>query len=240
MQNFKISTLTVGSQEVLVHFKPIKNLHLSVMPPNGTVKVSAPLKMSENEIQQMLALKLPWIKKQQKKFHDQARQTPREYVSGETHYFLGQPYRLEVIEKNEAAKVFICGKSKLVLQIRPNTPAEKRAEILNGWYRAELRGVLEKMLVGWQEKIGKSFAGWKIKEMKTRWGTCNQRKQTALFNLELAKKPLPCVEYVVVHELAHLIERKHNDRFKAILDQHLPKWRSLKEELNRFILDCWK
>jgi predicted metal-dependent hydrolase len=240
MQNFKISILTVGSQEILVQFKPIKNLHLSVMPPNGTVKVSAPLRMSESEIQQMLAIKLPWIKKQQKKFHDQARQTPREYVSGETHYVFGQPYRLEVIEKNEAAKVYIGGKSKLVLQIRPNTATEKRAEILNGWYRAELRTVLEKMIAGWQGKIGKSFTGWKIMEMKTRWGTCNQKKQTALFNLELAKKPLPCVEYVVVHELVHLIERKHNDRFKAILDQHLPKWRSLKEELNRFILDCWK
>jgi predicted metal-dependent hydrolase len=183
---------------------------------------------------------LPWIKKQQKKFHDQARQTPREYVSGETHYVFGQPYRLEVIEKNEPTKVYVGGKSKLVLQIRPNTATEKRAEILNGWYRAELRTVLEKVLALWQEKIGKSFTNWKIMEMKTRWGTCNQKKQTALFNLELAKKPLPCVEYVVVHELAHLIERKHNDRFKAILDHHLPKWRSLKEDLNRFILDCWK
>lgn len=237
MQNSKASKLQVGSQEVAVYQKPIKNLHLSVLPPNGWVRVSAPLRMQEDEIRQMLVLKLPWIRKAQAKFARQARQTQREYVSGESHYFLGQRYRLEVVEKNEAPKIVIKGKNKIILQCRPNASVEKKREILKEWYRNQLKLVIAELIEKWQRILNVEASGWQIKEMKTRWGTCNTDTKHILFNLELAQKPFIHVDYIVLHELTHLIERTHNDKFKAILDTHLPKWRSIKDDLNRFILD---
>jgi predicted metal-dependent hydrolase len=239
MQNSN-SFLQLGSIEALVVYKPIKNLHLTILPPNGRVRISAPLDMNENAIRTMLALRLPWIKKQQLKYKTQARQTKREYISGESVYFFGKKYKLEIIHKNEAPAVYIKGKTKIILQVRSGVSVNKKSEIFNDWLRGELKPIIAQMVEHWKKKLNVQVEAWQIKQMKTRWGTCNNKKQTILFNLELAKKPVGCIEYVVLHELAHLIERSHNDKFIKILDDNLPKWRSLKADLNRFILSYQK
>jgi predicted metal-dependent hydrolase len=228
--------------EVLVLRKKIKNLHLNVLPPDGTVRVSAPLNMNDDAIHTFLATRLSWIKKQQTKFKGQERQSIREYVSGESHYFLGKRYRLEVHYGDDKPKVEIVNKKKIVLEVKPGRDAAKREKIINEWYRKELRKILIPMLKKWQEKIGVEANFWGIRQMKTRWGSCNGKTKRIWFNLELIKKPESCIEYIVVHELVHLLERTHNDRFVQLMDKHLPKWRSEKDELNRFILtyEEWK
>lgn len=230
------NTLRLGSIEALIIRKQVKNLHLSVLPPLGKVRVTAPEDMKDDAIRTLLATKLPWIKKQQEKFKGQARQTKREYVSGESHYFFGQRYRLEVLYKEAAPVVCLKGKSKIVLQVRPNSPVEKRAEVMTEWYRQQLQPVAEKLMTKWQKKLKLQVGTWKIQRMKTRWGTCNHEASRILLNLELAKKPQACLEYVVVHELLHLIEKKHNDNFVNMMEKHLPKWQSTKQELNGLLL----
>ncbi len=236
------SYLQLGPIEALIVRKPVKNLHLSILPPNGWVRVTAPQNMNDDAIRTLLALRLPWIKKQQAKFSGQQRQTKRDYVSGESHYFLGKRYKLEVIYKDEPSNITIKGKNKIILQVKPKTSVKKKQEIITDWYREELHIVLNELVDKWQKKIGVEASSWSIKQMKTRWGTCNHETAKVLFNLELSKKPISCIEYVVVHELVHLIERKHTERFVALVAKHLPKWKSLKDELNSFILsyDEWK
>lgn len=234
--NTNSTLLQIGIMEVLVVRKPIKNLHLSILPPNGKIRVTSPLQMKDDAIRVLIATRIPWIRKQQKKFAGQERQTPRRYVSGETHYFFGKRYRLELVYKNAPPQVIVKGNTKIILQVRPKSSVEKREEIMTEWYRKELHPVVADLLNKWQKKIGVKVSAWGIKRMKTRWGTCNQKAGRVWLNLELAKKPLSCVEYVCVHELLHLIERRHNDRFVKLMTQHLPKWRSTKEELNALIL----
>lgn len=235
------SYLQLGSIQVLVVRKPIKNLHLSILPPAGRVRVTSPQKMKDDAIRTLLASRLPWIKKQRSKFIAQERQTKRNYVSGESHYFLGKRYRLELLHKPEAPSVILKGKTKIILQVRPKSSITKRQEVMTKWYREQLRTVIEDLIVKWQKKIGVKTSGWGIKQMKTRWGTCNHKTARVLMNLELAKKPIVCIEYVLVHELLHILEKKHDERFVKLMTKHLPKWRSTKEELNRFILsyDEW-
>jgi len=230
------SYLQLGSIEVLIVRKPVKNLHLSILPPAGRVRVTSPEKMKDDAIRTLLATRLPWIKKQQSKFAGQERQTKRDYVSGESHYFLGKRYRLELLYKPEAPSVVLKGKNKIILQVRPKSSIAKRREVMTEWYREQLHPVVEELITKWQKKIGVKTGSWSIKQMKTRWGTCNHKTARVLINLELAKKPIACIEYVVVHELLHIIEKKHDERFVALMTKYLPKWRSTKEELNRFIL----
>jgi predicted metal-dependent hydrolase len=230
------NTLQLGSVEALIVRKLVKNLHLSVLPPYGRVRVTAPEGMHDNAIRTMLATKLPWIKKQQEKFKSQDRQTKREYVSGESHYFFGKRYRLEVVYKEAVPVVSLKGKTKIVLQVRPNSSVEKRSDVMMEWYRSELHPLADKLMVEWQKKIKVQVESWGIMRMKTRWGTCNHKKARILLNLELAKKPLTCLEYVIVHELLHVIEKKHNENFVNMLTKYIPKWRSVKEELNRLML----
>lgn len=236
------SYLQLGPIEALIVRKPVKNLHLSVLPPNGWVRVTAPQNMNDDAIRTLLALRLPWIKKQQAKFSGQQRQTKRDYVSGESHYFLGKRYKLEVVYKDEPPKVTVKGKNKIVLQVKPKATTKKKQEILTDWYREELHCVIDELITKWQKKIGVEVSSWGIKQMKTRWGTCNHEQAKILLNLELSKKPIACIEYVVVHELVHLIEKKHNEKFVALVAKYIPKWKSLKDELNSFILsyDEWK
>jgi predicted metal-dependent hydrolase len=236
------SYLQLGTVEALVVRKPIKNLHLSVLPPNGWVRISAPERMKDDAIRTLIALRLPWIKKQQAKFAGQERQTKRDYVSGESHYFFGKRYRLELIYANDVPNVSLKGKNKIVLQVRPKSSVAKRHEVMLDWYRQEMHKVVDDLIAKWQKKIGVRANFWAIKRMKTRWGTCNHKRGRILINLELAKKPLACTEYVIVHELLHLVEKKHNDKFVVLMSKHLPKWKSIKEELNRFILSYeeWK
>jgi predicted metal-dependent hydrolase len=221
---------------VLVVRKQVKNLHLAVLPPNGHIRVTAPIGMNDDTVRTFIALRLPWINRQREKFVAQARQTARRYVSGESHYYFGKRYLMDVVQQDAAPKVRLVGKRKIELCVRPESTGARRGEIMSDWYRECLRAVIAEMLEVWQAKLGVRANRWRIMRMRTRWGTCTQGSGNILFNLELAKKPLVCVEYVIVHELLHLIERGHNQRFIDLLDRHLPKWRTLKEELNHHIL----
>ena len=222
--------------EVLVVRKPIKNLHLSILPPDGKIRVSSPLHLKDDVIRSLVATRIPWIRRQRATFSAQERQTPREYISGESHYVLGKAHRLKVVWENGPPSVKVKGRNRIVLQVRRNSSLARREEVLMGWYRNELRVISAKLLEAWQKRIGVAVRSWGIKRMKTRWGTCNRKAGRILLNLELVKKPMACIEYVVVHELLHLIEKKHNERFVELMTKHLPKWRTSKEELNRFML----
>lgn len=225
--------LTVGGLTVEVVRKDIKNLHLGVYPPNGRVRVAAPLVVSDEAVRLAVIGKLGWIQRQQAKFEAQPRQSPREMISGESHYFLGQRYRLRVLAYTGPPRIRCSGADFLDLFVRPETTVAQRRRVLEDWYREQLRGQIPALLTQWQPALGVAAAEWGIKKMKTRWGSCNIRARRVWFNLELAKKPARCLEYVVVHELVHLLERNHNARFKALMDQHLPTWRTCREELNR-------
>jgi len=230
------SLFKVGGIKVIVLHKNIKNLHLNVLPPIGKVRVSAPTNMSDDAIRTFLATRISWIKKKQAKFKGQERQPPRKYVSGESHYYLGKRYRLEVVSVNTRPSVVIRGKKKLVLSVKPKSKLLKREQIMQDWYRGKLKNILNVLIEKWQKKIGVQANHWSIRRMKTRWGTCDKRTKRLWFNLELIKKPKSCIQYVVVHELVHLIERKHNDKFVSLMDKYLPKWRSEKDELNQLII----
>lgn len=230
------SLFKVGGIEVVVLHKRVKNLHLNVLPPVGKVRVSAPTGMSDDAIRTFLATRISWIKKKQAKFKTQERQTPRKYVSGESHYFLGRRYRLEVVYLDTKPNVVIKGKKKFVLTVKPKSNVLKREQVMQIFYRNELKHILTPLIEKWEKKIGvqASFRG--IRRMKTRWGTCDEQTKKLRFNLELVKKPESCIQYVVVHELVHLLERGHSDRFVGLMDKYLPKWRSERDELNQFIL----
>ncbi|GAD64431.1 M48 family metallopeptidase [Aquipseudomonas alcaligenes] len=225
--------ITVSGLTVEVVRKPIKNLHLGVYPPQGRVRVAAPLAVDDEAVRLAVVGKLGWIKRQRAKFQAQPRQSQRRMVSGESHYFFGQRYRLRVHESSGAAlHIALRGKACMDLFVRPETTVERREQVLQDFYRAELKRLVPELLEKWQPKLGVEVRAWGIKRMKTKWGTCNIEARRIWLNLELAKKPVQCLEYILVHELAHLHERHHNDRFISLLDQHLPQWGQLRELLN--------
>lgn len=225
-------TITVGGLTVEIVRKPIKNLHLGVYPPEGRVRVAAPLAVDDEAVRLAVVGKLGWIKRQRAKFQAQSRQSERRMVSGESHYFLGQRHRLRVHETTGALRIALRGKATLDLFVRPETTTERREQVLHDFYRAELKRLVPELLEKWQPKLGAEARAWGIKRMKTKWGSCNIDARRIWLNLELAKKPVQCLEYILVHELAHLKERHHNDRFTALLDHHLPQWRLLRDQLN--------
>jgi predicted metal-dependent hydrolase len=185
--------------------------------------------------------KLGWIKRQRSKFEGQTRQSRREMVSGESQYFLGRRYRLRVIEQKGAGRVVVKNRRTFELHVRPRSGQENREQVLQRWYRERLRELIPPLLTKWEMILGVQPAAWGIKRMKTKWGACNVKAQRIWLNLELAKKPVQCLEYIVVHELMHLIERHHNDRFISLMDRHLPHWRLHRQELNSAPLahDTW-
>jgi len=214
-----------------VEQKDIKNIHLSVYPPDGKVKIAAPLRMDKDTIRVFAINKLSWIRKQQQIFRNQEREPEREYITKESHYFQGKRYLLKIIEQNSKPKV-VLKYSYIELYIRPNTPTEKRQEIIEEWYRNEMKKNIPKMIEKWEKKIGVKINDFGIRKMQTKWGSCNIEAKRIWLNLELAKKPLVCLEYVIVHELVHLLERNHNDRFKNLITEFMPKWRFYRDELN--------
>ncbi|MDR2384945.1 MAG: M48 family metallopeptidase [Tannerella sp.] len=231
-----IERIKVNTVEIEVEYKPIKNIHLSVYPPDGRVHISAPDTMNPESARLYAVSKLAWIKRQIEKVQSQERQTPREYVSGENHYFKGRRYRLSVIYCNNTPKVELKGNTFIQLFVREGMPISKRAEILKEWYRQKLKEIIVPLVGKWEKILEVSALSYEVKQMKTKWGSCNTRTKRILFNLELAKKPLHCIEYIVAHELIHLIERHHTARFTALLDANLPAWRQVKDELNEFVV----
>lgn len=225
--------MVVSGIAVQVVRKPIKNLHLSVCPPDGRVRVAVPLHMTDDNVRLAVISRLSWIKKQQASFQAQPRQSEREMVTGESHYVFGKRYRLEVIERRGCHEVAIKNNSTLQLFVNPGTSTQNRALVLNEWYRDQLKAQIPDLLNHWQSAIGRQATDWGIKKMKTKWGSCNIAQRRIWLNLELAKKPIECLEYVVVHELVHLLERHHNDRFKAYMDKYLPQWQRCRDILKR-------
>jgi predicted metal-dependent hydrolase len=224
--------ITVGGLHVDVVRKPIKNLHLGVYPPHGRVRVAAPLAVSDEAVRLAVVTRMSWIKRQRAKFDAQSRQSERAYVSGETHYFLGQRYRLNLIEGARAGRVHVRNSRNLDLHVRAGSDQAVRERVFQGWYRQELRNRSAPLIKKWAAKMKIPTPEWGIKRMKTRWGTCNIEARRIWLNLELIKKPSQSLEYLIVHELAHFFERKHSDRFTALLDKHLPRWRVFRDELN--------
>lgn len=227
------SRLIVAGIPVEVVRKDIRNLHLGVYPPHGRVRVAAPLVISEDAVRLAVIDKLAWIKQQRRQFQGQPRQSRREMVNGESHYFQGRRYRLTLRERDAPLRVTLRGLGTLELQVRPDTTADQREALLQRWYRDQLRRALPPLLDTWQNTLEVELAGWDIRRMKTRWGGCNPQARRVWFNLELAKKPPQCLEYIVVHELSHLRVRRHDAEFVALLDRHLPTWRLLKALLAR-------
>lgn len=225
--------ITVNGIHVQIVRKAIKNLHLAVYPPDGHVRVAVPQHVTDDNVRLAVVSKLSWIKKQQRDFKDQPRQSIREYISGECHYVFGKRYRLEVIERDGKPEIKPLKSGKLKMFIRPETSFEGKEKLLSHWYREQLKLVIPELLEKWQPVIGKKAKNWGIRKMKTKWGSCNIEQRRICLNLELAKKPPECLEYILVHELIHLHERHHNERFKALLDKAIPYWRTSQKTLNR-------
>lgn len=213
--------------------KNIKHFYIGVHPPNGHVRVSAPLHFDEDAIRLAVITRLAWIRKKQAAFAKQERQSEREFVTGESHYFEGRRYRLDVLEQDCPPKVWLPNNTKIALSVRPGSDRDKREAVLHRWYRQHLRAQLPPLLEKWEPKLGVSINEARIKKMKTLWGSCNIGAKRIWLNLELAKKPNSCLEYVLVHEMVHLLERNHNDRFRELMNTFLPQWRTYRDELNK-------
>lgn len=223
--------MTVRGIDVEVTYKDIKNLHISVNPPLGKVRVAAPSRMEDAQVRQAIIQRLSWIKRNRQQLRDAARQSPREMVTGESHYVFGARYRLKVIEQPGRSKVALDG-SRLILTAPAESTTESRLRALQRWQRAELRARVEPLIAKWEPLFDRSVSYWSIRKMKTKWGSCNPDTGHIWFNLELATKHPRSVEYLVVHEMTHLLERHHNDRFTALMDQFLADWRRRRDELN--------
>lgn len=225
--------ITVSDIKINVVRKDIKNIHLAVYPPTGRVRIAVPLRVNEDAIRLFAVSKLGWIKRNQRKFKGQERLSPREYKNRESHYLQGRRYLLNVIEADAQPKVVLRSKTYIDLYVRHATPAAKRQVIMNEWYRAQLKKQIPALIKKWEGKLNVTGVEWQVKLMKTKWGSCTAEKKRIWINLELAKKPVHCLEYVIVHEMMHLLERRHNERFTAFMDKHLSKWRFFRDELNR-------
>ena len=229
----------VADLDVEIIQKDIKNIHLAVYPPTGRVRLAAPIDVNDETLRLFVLSKLPWIRKQQRKFLIQNRQTPRQYVNRESHFFMGRKYLLRVHESDHPyryPKVVLKTKTYIDLFVRETSTVEQKAILMKEWYRSELKTLLNELVPKWEKILKVRANNINVKSMKTKWGSCNTEKCNILFNLELAKKPIACIEYVVAHEMVHLIERLHNDNFKAHLDKHIPNWKGLKAMLNEMTL----
>lgn len=227
-----VSQIKLGDIVADVVLKDIKNVHLSVYPPTGSVRISAPKRMSLATIRVFAISKLDWIKRQQAKLQEQERETPREYVDRESHYVWGKRYLLKVSERNEPPSIEL-KHNRMLLQVRPGTGAHKRQAVTADWYRGQIKKAVVPLLAKWEPVMGVKVERFFVRQMKTKWGSCNYKAHTIRLNTELAKRPPECLEYVVVHELVHLLEPTHNARFVALMDRFMPKWEFYREVLNR-------
>jgi predicted metal-dependent hydrolase len=221
----------LGDIAVDVVLKDIKNVHLSVYPPHGKVRIAAPSRMKLDTIRVFAISRLGWIKQQQKKLRDQEREPPREYLDRESHYVWGKRYLLKVIEEDAAPEVKLTH-NKMLLRVRPETGDDKKQAIVAQWYREQIKAAVPGLIIKWEPAMGVKIERFFVQQMKTKWGSCNASSRTIRLNTELAKKPPECLEYIVVHEMAHLLVRHHNDWFSKLMDKCLPHWRLLRQALN--------
>lgn len=226
------SQIHLGDIVVEVVQKNIKNLHLSVYPPKGRVRISAPLRMNLDTIRVFAIGKIDWIRRQRQKMLEQERETPREYLDRESHYLWGKRYLLEVIEKDAAPRVEL-QHSKMIFQLRPETSDERKQKLLEEWYRERLKEAVPPLIAKWEPLIGVRVERFFVRRMRTRWGSCTPSARSIRLNTDLAKKPRECLEYIVVHEMTHLLEPNHGSRFVALMDGFIPKWRFCRDALNR-------
>lgn len=226
------SQIKLGDITVDVIRKDIKNIHLSVYPPAGKVRISAPSRIDLDTIRVFAVSKLGWIKQQQRKLQEQERESLREYLDRESHFVWGKRYLLKIVEAEEPPIVEI-KHSQLLLQVRPGSDRFKKQAVLEEWYRQLLKQVIPPLIGKWEPILGVKVERFFVRRMKTKWGSCNHTAGTIRLNTELAKKPRKCLEYIVVHEMIHVLEPTHNERFRALMDQFLPQWQAYREELNR-------
>lgn len=226
-----ITELQLGDIKVDVVFKDIKNIHLSVYPPTGRVRISAPERMDAENIRLFAISKLGWIKKQQKKLQAQDRESPREYLDRESHYLWGKRYLLQILERSGLPSVTREHK-KIVLSVPPGTPATRRQELLDDFYRAELKQATRPLIAKWESQLDIRVQRFFVQRMKTKWGSSNPNLGTIRLNLELAKKPHDCLDYVVLHEMAHFLVPDHGKKFQSLMDHYLPSWPNVRQRLN--------
>jgi predicted metal-dependent hydrolase len=223
--------LKLGEIEIDVVLKDIKNVHLSVHPPRGSVRIAAPRRMHDDQIRLFAVSKLSWIRQQQKKLREQERESPREYIERESHFVWGKRYLLEIREADHPS-VDLKHK-RMVIHVPAGTSERAKERIVEAWYRARLKEAIPALLPHWESLMGVRTARFFVQRMKTKWGSCNREARTIRLNTELAKKPPECLEYLIVHELAHLLEPTHNARFIAVMDRFMPHWRLRRDLLNR-------
>ena len=234
-------TIHLGDVEILVTRKNIKNVHLSVHPPKGTVTLSTP-NGTRIEVARAYAIsKLVWIRNQRVKFAGQARETSRKFIERETHFLWGRQYLMTVVYKDVKPRVSLDHR-RITLTVRPGSDVAKRSEVIHEWHKSLLHELVPSLIKKWESKLGVKVSGYFLQRMKTKWGSCNHRARNIRLNTELAKKPKDLLEYIIVHEMAHLIEPTHSERFIAILDRHYPTWHEARAELNDLPLaaEAWK
>ena len=226
-----VSQITLGDISVDVVLKDIKNVHLSVYPPTGRVRISAPQRMSIDTIRVFAISKLEWIKQQQSKLREQERETPRDYVERESHYVWGNRCLLTLSDGDAPPSIEVKN-GRMLLRVRPRAGEDERRALVEEWYREQLKEVVPPLLARWQPRLHVRVERFFVQRMKTKWGSCNHKARTIRLNTELAKKPRECLEYIVLHEMVHLLEPTHNTRFARLLDDFMPQWRQYRDILN--------
>jgi predicted metal-dependent hydrolase len=226
-----ITELQLGEITVDVVQKDIKNVHLSVYPPTGRVRISAPLRMTADTIRVFAISKIGWIKQQQAKLQRQDREPPREYLDRESHYVWGKRYLLQVVEDEVAPRVEV-QPGFLLLRVRPGADNTTKEAVISGWYRHLLRAVAPPLIQAWEPRLNVTVAKVYVQHMKTKWGSCNPTTSTIRLNTELAKKPKECLEYIVLHEMVHLLEPTHGSKFIKLMDHLMPNWSATRDLLN--------
>lgn len=225
-------TIQVAELNITIERKPIAHVHLSVHPPAGRVRMAAPPHLSDHALRAFAIRKLTWVRRQQAKLRAQARETPRDIINRESHYVWGRRYLMRVLE-HDAPPVIELRPTRIVVAVRPGTDSAARTDILASWYRVQVRERAAPLLVKWEKRLGVHSHHLYVQHMKTLWGSCNHKARTIRLNTELAKKPVECMEYILVHELLHLLEPTHNSRFTNLLDKFLPAWSNRRDLLNR-------
>lgn len=228
-------TINVADIEVEIERKSIKNMHLAVYPPDARVHISMPEYLTDDDARSFILVKLEWIRKQIEEVLAQPRQTERQFVSGESHYLFGQRYQLIVEELPSYVNSIEIKGNKIYMFLKPGTPTETRAALMRTWYRFQLKKELTPMVMAWAKRLEEENFDWQIKQMKTEWGSCIPRKRLLIFNLELARVPRECIEFVIVHEFCHFLIDNHNKLFESLMTKRLPNWRTLRKNLNDFV-----